>query len=100
MCAADYFVYYPETTSRWYTGAMTHIGLSLSLLFSELLGAGLASGALTKPEWSAALEIGTGNLMVEAFAPLGQFGKFIAVIMALGPSTSSPPLHPPPPPPG
>ncbi|KAA8900922.1 nucleoside transporter family [Sphaerosporella brunnea] len=85
MCAADYFVYYPEQTSRVVVGSMTHLGLFLGLLFSELIGAGLAAGAVTKASWKAALASGPGGLMVEAFVPLGGFGKFCAVIFALGP---------------
>jgi purine-cytosine permease-like protein len=85
MCAADYFVYYPENTSRTLVGSMTHIGLFLGLLFSELIGAGLAAGAVSNPSWTAALKVGPGTLIVEAFSPLGGFGKFCAVIFALGP---------------
>ncbi|KAF8252540.1 putative nucleoside transporter [Wilcoxina mikolae CBS 423.85] len=85
MCAADYFVYYPESTPRIVLGTMSYIGLFLGTLFSELLGVGLASGATSKPEWSAAFAIDPGALMVEAYAPLGGFGKFCAVVLALGP---------------
>lgn len=90
MCCADYFVYYPEKTSRLITGALSHVGITLSLVFVELMGAGLASGAPNIPEWASALEIGTGNLMVEAFAPLGTFGHFCAVVLALGTSKNQP----------
>jgi hypothetical protein len=86
MCAADYFVYYPENTSRIMMGSMSYIGLFLGTFYSEILGVGLASGAPSKPEWSSAFTIGPGSLMVEAYAPLGGFGKLCAVILALGPS--------------
>lgn len=36
--------------------------------------------------WKDALDQGAGTLMVEAFKPLGGFGKFCAVVLALGPS--------------
>lgn len=87
MCSADYFVYYPENTPRIYTGIMTYLGIFLGLTFTELMGAGLASGSITDKAWAAALEVGTGNLFVEVFTPLGKFGKFVSVVMALGPST-------------
>lgn len=90
MCSADYFVYYPESTPRLYTGIMTYLGIFFGLTFSELMGAGLAAGSLTDKSWAAALEVGTGNLFVEVFAPLGSFGKFVSVVMALGPSKCPP----------
>jgi purine-cytosine permease-like protein len=77
-------VYYPEKTSRVVVGSLTGVGIFLGLLFSELIGAGLAAGAVTKESWKDALAIGPGSLMVEAFAPLGGFGKFCAVLLALG----------------
>jgi purine-cytosine permease-like protein len=77
-------VYYPEKTSRAVVGSLTGLGIFLGLLFSELIGIGLAAGATTKQSWNDALAIGPGSLMVEAFAPLGGFGKFCAVMLALG----------------
>jgi purine-cytosine permease-like protein len=88
MCAADYFVYYPETTPRKTIGVLTFLGLSTATIFAEILGAGLAAGAVTNETWSATLALAPGVLLVEVFAPLGAFGKVCGVILALGPSTT------------
>ena len=88
MCAADYYVYYPENTPRVISGAMTYLGMSAGMIFVELMGCGLALGALRggNQNWTTALDSGSGALMVEAFRPLGGFGGVCAVILALGPS--------------
>lgn len=86
MCAADYFVYYPVETPRWLIGTLTHIGIFLGILISEIIGIGLALGAVKDGAWKDALDQGAGTLMVEAFKPLGEFGKVCAVVLALGPS--------------
>jgi purine-cytosine permease-like protein len=86
MCAADYFVYYPVSTPRWLIGTLTHVGIFVGIIISEIIGIGLASGAVKEGAWKDALDQGAGTLMVEAFKPLGGFGKFCAVVLALGPS--------------
>jgi purine-cytosine permease-like protein len=82
--AADYFVYYPEYTPRWKIFFVTMLGLSLSFTFAFLLGIGLASGMLANPAWESAYGISQGALIVEGFKPLGAFGSFCGVIVALG----------------
>jgi purine-cytosine permease-like protein len=82
--ASDFFVYYPPDTPRWILFSLTVLSLSLSFMFTIVLGAGLASGVSTTPSYAAALERGQGALIVEGFAPLNAFGKFCAVITALG----------------
>jgi NCS1 nucleoside transporter family len=81
---ADYFVYYPEETSRWKVFTMTVAGLSLSFTFAFILGIGLASGIPTTESWSTAYGTSQGALIVEGFRPLGSFGSFCGVIIALG----------------
>jgi len=82
--AADYFVYYPEETPRWKIFSITMIGLSLSFTFAFVLGAGLGSAITTYQPWGDAYDISQGALIVEAYAPLGGFGSFCSVIVALG----------------
>ncbi|EON67325.1 hypothetical protein W97_06578 [Coniosporium apollinis CBS 100218] len=82
--AADYFVYYPESTPRWKVFSVTMIGLSLSFTFAFILGIGLASGIATTPSWSEAYAVSQGALIVEAYRPLGAFGSFASVVVALG----------------
>ncbi|KAI9712990.1 MAG: hypothetical protein M1812_006738 [Candelaria pacifica] len=82
--AADYFVYYPETTPPWIVFTCSMIGLTLSFTFALVLGAGLASGTVTKPEWESAYGVSQGALIVVGYGPLGGFGKFCSVVVALG----------------
>ena len=62
----------------------TTLGLGISTLFAVLLGVGLASGVATNPSWAAANSVSAGALITEAYAPLGTFGHFCAVVVALG----------------
>lgn len=82
--ASDYFVYYPETTRGRYVFGITMIGLSLSFTFAFIIGIGLASGIASIPAWSDAYSTSQGALIVAGFAPLGTFGSFCGVIVALG----------------
>ena len=81
--AADFYSYNHADTSRVWTGVMTCSGITMGKLLIEFLGIGLASGLATTPAWSAAFDHSTGALIAEAFAPLGGFGKFCAVVLAL-----------------
>lgn len=82
--AADYFVYYPEHTSSPRLFAMTLLGLICSFTFAFVLGIGLACGTLINQDWEAAYGISQGALIVEAYKPLGAFGSFCGVVVALG----------------
>ncbi|KAF9885736.1 hypothetical protein FE257_012621 [Aspergillus nanangensis] len=82
--AADFFVYYPERTSRRAIFALSFSGLMFSFTMAFLVGIGLASGIATHPEYGAAYSRGAGALIVEGFSPLGGFGKFCSVVVALG----------------
>ncbi|KAF2732407.1 hypothetical protein EJ04DRAFT_513879 [Polyplosphaeria fusca] len=82
--ASDFWVYYPENTSKVKTFLLTHTGLTLAFSFVYLLGVGLASGVATHSAWTDAYAISSGALINSGLAPLGDFGKFCAVIMALG----------------
>jgi purine-cytosine permease-like protein len=82
--AADYFVYYPEHASSWKIFGTTLVGLVCSFTFAFVLGIGLACGMLINPEWEAAYGVSQGALIVEAYKPLGGFGSFCGVIVALG----------------
>lgn len=81
--AADFFVYYPVHTSRTKVFISTLAGLTLSSTFAFVVGVGLGSGTFTNPEWAAAYEVSQGALLVEAFKPLGSFGSFCSVVLAL-----------------
>jgi purine-cytosine permease-like protein len=82
--AADLFVYCdPKIATPLKVFSGTMIGLSLSFAFTFTIGCGLASGQANTPAWAAAGP-GTGALVVAGFDGLGGFGKFCAVIAALG----------------
>lgn len=81
---SDYFVYYPESTPKRMTFLMTLIGLTLSFVFVTLIGVSLGSGVANTQSWADAFEFSSGALLVEGFAPLGGFGKFCGVVVALG----------------
>lgn len=82
--AADYFVYYPEHTARWKIFTVTLVGLTTSFTFAFILGIGLASGLATNAAWEASYGVSQGALIVEGFRPLGSFGSFCGVVVALG----------------
>ncbi|KAJ4352139.1 Vitamin B6 transporter [Didymosphaeria variabile] len=82
--AADLFVYYPEHTAGWKIFTVTMLGLTSSFTFAFILGIGLASGMSTMPSWEASYSISQGALIVEGFKPLGSFGSFCSVLVALG----------------
>lgn len=82
--AADYFVYYPENTSPWKVFALTNIGLTVSFIFVNLIGVGLASGVASTPGWDQAYTTSSGALILAGYDGLQGFGKFCAVIVALG----------------
>jgi purine-cytosine permease-like protein len=82
--AADFLVYCdPKIASRWKVFWATLAGLSLSFVFTFVLGTGLASGLQNDPVWAVA-GTGTGALVVAGYNGLGGFGKLCSVIAALG----------------
>ncbi|KAF2661505.1 hypothetical protein K491DRAFT_586896 [Lophiostoma macrostomum CBS 122681] len=82
--SADYVCYYPKSTKRWGTFAMTASGITCGKLLIEFLGIGLGSGLLLNESWATAFsDHGVGALINESFAPLHSFGKFCSVVLAL-----------------
>ncbi|KAF2000358.1 hypothetical protein P154DRAFT_598772 [Amniculicola lignicola CBS 123094] len=82
--AADYVCYYPKSANGWGTFAMTTAGITCGKLMIELLGIGLGSGLLLNPSWATAFnDHGVGALIEEAYSPMGSFGKFCCVVLAL-----------------
>lgn len=82
--AADYFVYYPERTSRLRIFLITMLGLVTSFTFSFVLGVGLASGVTNNESWASALGVSQGALIVAGYSSVGGFGSFCSVVVALG----------------
>lgn len=82
--ASDFYVYYPEKTSKLKIFTMTLTGLWTSFSLVFLLGIGLATGMANNPAWADAYGVSTGGLIVAGYGPLGGFGGFCAVVIALG----------------
>jgi len=82
--ASDYYVYYPEKTSRLKIFLLTLVGLFVSFTLVYMIGIGLASGVASNPVWADAYAISAGALIVEGFSGLAGFGRFCGAIVALG----------------
>jgi NCS1 nucleoside transporter family len=82
--AADLFVYYPEYAPRSKVLMVTCAGLAASFTYAFIVGVGLGSGIVSNQAWSDAYDVSQGALIVEGFRPLGAFGSFCSVIVALG----------------
>ena len=85
--AADYTVYQPVNVSRVKTFAWTWAGLIFPLAFTEMLGLAVATATLDPVDTSFAegyKNSGIGGLLAAVlFPPLGTFGKFCLVVLAL-----------------
>ncbi|KAF6218281.1 hypothetical protein HO133_005627 [Letharia lupina] len=81
---SDFYVYYPETTSKRLAFFMTLTGLWTSITLVYIIGIGLASGIAVTPSWSTAYDISSGALILEGYSAVGGFGKFCGVVVALG----------------
>ncbi|EFW98667.1 purine-cytosine permease [Grosmannia clavigera kw1407] len=83
--AADYTVYQPVDRSRKSIFLWTFAGLFFPLIFTELLGAAIMTASVNDPAYSQAYsDSGIGGLLTTVLVPpLGRFGKFCVVILAL-----------------
>ena len=82
--AADLFVYYPEYAPRRKVFIVTLAGLAASFTYAFVVGIGLGSGIALNQVWSDAYSVSQGALIVEGFNPLGAFGSFCSVVVAIG----------------
>lgn len=86
--AADYTVYQPVHRSRKSVFLWTFAGLAFPLLFTEMLGAAVATAMYANNGdnvyYSGYKSSGIGGLVAAVIVPpLGKFGQFCLVIMAL-----------------
>jgi purine-cytosine permease-like protein len=89
--SADFYVYYPKTYPKWITFASTWSGIWVALIFTNIIGVGIATGIPNIPEWSDAYDISSGALLYACYSGLGGFGGFCVVILALGSITNNAP---------
>lgn len=88
--AADYTVYQPSNRSQFKVFLATWLGLVPPLLFTELIGAAVVTAigfdetATDNIYLTGYNSSGTGGLLAAVLVPpLGRFGKFCLVVMAL-----------------
>lgn len=89
--SADFYVYYPKDYPKWMTFATTWSGIWVALIFTNIIGVGIATGVPNVPEWSAAYDVSSGALLLECYNGLGGFGGFCVVILSLGAITQNAP---------
>ena len=88
---ADFYVYYPTTTSKPMTFLMTWSGNWLAQIFFNIVGVGIATGVPRNQAWSDAYDVSSGELLLATYNGLGGFGSFCVVILALGSITNNAP---------
>lgn len=86
--AADYTVYQPSNQSRTKVFIAVWLGLMIPLLFTEMLGIAIMTATTINDGNNRYMDgytaSGTGGLLAAVlFPPLGGFGKFCLVILAL-----------------
>ena len=82
--ASDFYVYYPETMTKWKIFMLTFVGLTLSFVFVNLIGVGLATGIAATQSWQDAYGVSSGALILAGYGSLGGFEKFCGIVIALG----------------
>ncbi len=83
--AADYTVYKPANSSKTSIFWWTFVGLWFPLVFTELLGAAVMTATVSNPDYlDAYFNGGIGGLLATVLVPpLGRFGEFCVVMLAL-----------------
>lgn len=83
--ASDYTCYQPVNTSRLKVFVYVFIGLLFPLCFTEMLGLAVATATVNDPAFAEAYaNDAVGGLLHQVLVPpLGGFGKFCLVILAL-----------------
>ena len=82
--AADYTVNFPVETPNWKVFIYTYVGVVVPMIFIEILGAATMAALVNKTTWADAYAAdGLGGLLGAPLTPLGGFGKFLLVLLAL-----------------
>jgi len=82
--AADYTIYMPSNVSKVKVFTYAYLGFFLPLCLLEILGAALINTALVYQPWAAGYEEnGVSGLLAAALHPVGRFGKFCMVVLAM-----------------
>ncbi|KAL8644050.1 MAG: hypothetical protein Q9226_007961, partial [Calogaya cf. arnoldii] len=89
--SADFYVYYPTTTPRYITFSMTWIAVFVACILCNIVGIAIATGVDSNPQWASAYTVSSGALLLECYSPLGGFGSFCLIILALTSVTNNAP---------
>src|SRR5215469_3053397 len=83
--AADYNVNQPEDTPPARVFWLTSLGIFIPCVLLETLGMAFTTGIVNVPAWKAAFGStgDVGGLLSAVVSPLGGFGKFLLVLLAL-----------------
>ncbi|MCJ1420141.1 purine-cytosine permease [Xylographa parallela] len=81
--AADYTVYQPTNSSKTKVFLWTFAGLIFPLCFTEMLGLAVVTASVNNPTVAEGYDTNIGVLLAYVLAPLGRFGQFCLVILAL-----------------
>ena len=83
--ASDYTCYQPRNISRVRVFISTYLGLAFPLLFTQMLGAAVVTASVSTPAYAQGYaDAGIGGLLAAVlFGPLGRFGRFCVVLLAL-----------------
>ncbi|KAH7910973.1 permease for cytosine/purines, uracil, thiamine, allantoin-domain-containing protein [Hygrophoropsis aurantiaca] len=94
--AADYGVYHSPAASSTRIFAYTWLGLFTASLTGHALGIAFAAAAPGIPSWNAGFDNSSsaGGLFAAVLEPVGGFGKFLTVLVALSiPSACAPSMY-------
>lgn len=92
----DYGVYHNEKASRLRIFIYTYLGFFIASITCHYLGAVFAASAAFNSSWETGFDGGNsvGGLIAAVLSPLGGFGKFLTVLLALSiPSACAPTMY-------
>ena len=95
--AADYSCQLPEDTSAVKVFLLTYFGVVIPCILLEILGAAAITTFAAKPTWSAAYDSnGLGGILAAPLiGPMGGFGRFLMVCLALSIISNNSEANPP-----
>jgi len=92
----DYGVYHKGKASTFRIFTYTYLGFLCASVAGHMLGAAFAIAASNVPSYAAGFDNGNdvGGLVAAVLAPVGGFGKFLLVLLALSvPSACAPTMY-------
>jgi len=82
--SSDYTLYYTPDVPAWKVFVYSYLGLNVPIITLQCMGASFAVAASTVPAWNDGYTNGNvGGLLEAVLSPVGNFGKFLTVMLAL-----------------